>query len=323
MPTSLKKESISCSEVAQLLEEFRTWVRYTKGRAVLTLTRYVQEIVHFFDFLMHHFNVTLTVATFTHVTYQDIRSFFAWRIQQGVQKETNAIAFSALKLWFIFLKYRGIVEDLPQKNLSRPKCRRPLPRALSMNQTSKILAPLKETLSHSAQLSWLDLRDYSIMTLLYGAGLRIQEALQLNYKDWPVQDPWLLTVNGKRSTTRSIFVLEEVRTAMHMYLDSRPGSHHETSPLFIGKHGKRLQACVLQKRMRELRGLLSLPEHTTPHALRHSFASHLLRSGADLRDIQSLLGHASLRSTQQYLYVAPKTLGNLHRRLHPRGSFCG
>ena len=211
---------------------------------------------------------------------------------------------------------------------------------LSVHQTGRLLKALspyalEHTLGHpsreekppvleSVPIAWEDLRDYSLALLLYGAGLHIHEALTLNHMDWPFQDPFLLTVQGKRHTTRSIFVLEEVRTALQAYLTACPYTHssvyQKDSPLFLGTKGRRLQPCVLQKRLRFLRTVLGLSQNTTPHALRHSFASHLLYQGVDLRDIKTLLGHASLRSIQKYLYITPHALSAIHQKFYPRSS---
>ncbi|ETZ05105.1 tyrosine recombinase XerC [Holospora undulata HU1] len=327
-----------------LLQEFQVWGVHKKGKSRLTLVRYKQEISAFLEFLTQHWQETLIESSFQNVTHQDVRSFFAWRMENGVQKETNAIAFSSLKLWFSFLKDKGWTVEIPYSKLKRPKCRKSLPKALSIHQTQRLLSSFsleqnlnqekhdlpnhlrqenqeKDVSSTSTVIAWEDLRDYSLMMLLYGAGLRIQEALTLDKVDWPSREPWLLTICGKRNSTRSIFVLESIRRAVQVYLDACPYKNRKEAPLFLGTRGSRLQPCVLQKRLRFLREMLGLSPHTTPHALRHSFASHLLHKGVDLRDIQALLGHASLRSTQQYLYVTPQTLMSIHNKFHPRSSY--
>ena len=327
---------MTSSLLLDLLQEFHVWGVHMKGKTVLTLVRYKQEIVAFLEFLTQHWQLTLDSSSFQNVTHQDIRSFFAWRMGQGVQKETNAIGFSALKFWFTFLKNKGCVTDIPYTRLKRPKCRTSLPKALSMHQTGRLLnalspCALEPSLSEASSLvskplsvSWEALRDYSLALLLYGGGLRIHEALTLNHMDWPFQDPFLVTVQGKRHTTRSIFVLEDVRTAVCAYLNACPyicsSVHQKNTPLFFGTKGRRLQPCILQKRLRFLRTVLGLSQNTTPHALRHSFASHLLHQGVDLRDIQTLLGHTSLNSTQKYLYISPQTLSSIHQKFHPRSS---
>ncbi|ETZ06979.1 tyrosine recombinase XerC [Holospora obtusa F1] len=323
-----------------LLQEFHVWGVHSKGRSALTLIRYKQEISAFLEFLTQHWQETLAQQSFQNVTYQDIRSFFAYRIEKGVRKETNAIAFSSLKMWFAFLKYKSWVNEAPYDKLKRPKCRVPLPKSLSLHQTHRLLnsfdisvnsEKIKEQEhtfstehpppSASKIVSWQDLRDYSLLMLLYGAGLRIREALNLDKTCWPLQDPWLLIVHGKRNTTRSIFILESIRCAVHAYLCACPYVARKEGPLFLGEQGKRLQPCILQKRLRLLREHLGLLKHTTPHALRHSFASHLLHQGVDLRDIQALLGHTSLRSTQRYLYTTSQALHAMHQKFHPRSLF--
>ncbi|MBM3572523.1 MAG: recombinase XerC, partial [Alphaproteobacteria bacterium] len=165
---------------------------------------------------------------------------------------------------------------------------------------------------------WLARRDVAILTLLYGAGLRVGEAIALNRRDWPSDPSAPLTITGKGRKQRIVPLLAEVRTALEDYLSLCPYNPGPTGPLFVGARGQRLNARIVQRQMERLRGWLGLPESATPHALRHSFATHLLAGGGDLRAIQELLGHASLSTTQRYTAVDAARLMAVHAAAHPR-----
>jgi integrase/recombinase XerC len=191
-----------------------------------------------------------------------------------------------------------------------------LPRALPKPLTEVEAA---ETLEHSARLAaapWIGKRDAAVLTLLYGCGLRIDEALRLNRAEAPHGDSMVIT--GKGGKQRMIPVLPMVRAAIGEYLDACPHETPADGPLFLGARGGRLGARTVQALMQTLRAALNLPETATPHALRHSFATHLLAGGGDLRTIQELLGHASLSTTQRYTAVDSERLLAVHRAAHPR-----
>jgi integrase/recombinase XerC len=196
-----------------------------------------------------------------------------------------------------------------------PRLPRRVPRPLSPDQA----AELAET-AGDARLAWVGRRDTALLLLLYGGGLRIGEALSLDRRDLGA-DPGrlrLLKVIGKGRKERLVPVLPAVAEALDAYLAGCPAPPLPDEPLFKGVRGGRLQQAVVQKRVRELRGILGLPESATPHALRHSFATHLLGGGADLRTIQELLGHASLSTTQGYTAVETRRLFELYSKAHPR-----
>ena len=163
---------------------------------------------------------------------------------------------------------------------------------------------------------WINLRDRAVMLLLYGSGLRISEALSLKKKEAPNSD-WL-RVKGKGNKYRDVPLLPIICEGVKEYLDLCPYDVKEDEPLFLGKRGGKLSPRIIQRRVENLRYELGLPSHTTPHALRHAFATHLLSGGADLRAIQQLLGHSSLSTTQRYTDVNESELLNLHKAIHPR-----
>ena len=201
------------------------------------------------------------------------------------------------------------------KLLATPRARKPVPRALAPKQARAVA----EEIGEMSDLAATQARDIALFTLLYGCGLRIAEALALNVRDAPKPDETgMLRVVGKGSKERIVPVLSAVREAIAAWLRHHP-DRQPGSPLFLGTRGKRLDAAVAQRTLRNFRRLNGLPEHATPHALRHSFATHLLAEGADLRSIQDLLGHASLSTTQRYTSVDEAKLLEVFHRTHPRG----
>ena len=199
--------------------------------------------------------------------------------------------------------------------LATPRARKPVPRALAPKQARAVA----EEIGEMSDLAATQARDIALFTLLYGCGLRIAEALALDVRDAPKPDETgMLRVVGKGSKERIVPVLPAVREAIAAWLRHHP-DRQPGSPLFLGTRGKRLDAAVAQRTLRNFRRLNGLPEHATPHALRHSFATHLLAEGADLRSIQDLLGHASLSTTQRYTSVDEAKLLEVFHRTHPRG----
>ncbi|MGE0109820.1 MAG: tyrosine-type recombinase/integrase, partial [Bdellovibrionales bacterium] len=189
---------------------------------------------------------------------------------------------------------------------------RRLPRPVSENDADEIL----ETAFEAEEENWIALRDKALFTLLYGAGLRINEALSLKNKDILSQER--ITVTGKGNKQRVVPLIPIIGDALEAYREACPFKGDSDAPLFLGKRGKRLNAGVAQRQLRRIRTLLGLPDNVTPHALRHSFATHLLASGADLRTLQEILGHASLSTTQLYTQIEQSQLQETYRAAHPR-----
>jgi integrase/recombinase XerC len=207
------------------------------------------------------------------------------------------------------------VEVTAIRLVATARARPALPRALTVDQARDVSDHVDQVSDNPA----LQARDIAFFSLLYGSGLRIAEALGLDVRDGAaLRSSLTLTVTGKGSKTRIVPVLPAVRTAIEAWLALHPNRQPD-SPLFLGAHGKRLDPAVAQKVLRTYRRLAGLPEHATPHALRHSFATHLLASGSDLRSIQDLLGHASLSTTQRYTQVDDTALLAVWRKTHPRG----
>jgi integrase/recombinase XerC len=222
---------------------------------------------------------------------------------------------SAVRSFFRFLARRYGVTNAQVALMAAPRAKKPLPKALSATQALTVARDIGEMSDAAA----MQARDVALFSLLYGSGLRIAEALALNVSDAPKPgSEAMLRVTGKGSKERIVPVLPAVRAAMAEWVRLHP-SPFPDAPLFLGARGERLNAGGAQRNLRNFRRLNGLPEHATPHALRHSFATHLLAGGADLRSIQDLLGHASLSTTQRYTAVDSAQLMEVWKRTHPRG----
>jgi integrase/recombinase XerC len=295
-----------------LLGEFLAWLGGERRAAPKTLETYGRDILAFLDFSARHIGEAVTLDTLRNLRPADIRAWIAAQANNGAGNATRARKLSALKTFFRFLHQRHGLDTTVLSLISRPRPKRPLPKALSPDDAKQIAHDIGEA-SDTAQIQ---ARDTALMTLLYGAGLRINEALSLNVGDLPAPDD-ALRVTGKGNKQRLVPLLPIVREAIAAHLKHHPNPARD-EPLFLGARGARLNAGVVQKNLRDFRRLNNLPEHATPHALRHSFATHLLSGGADLRSIQELLGHASLSTTQRYTDVDTTQLMEVWRRAHPR-----
>ena len=226
---------------------------------------------------------------------------------------TRARHLSALRSFFRYLVRRQGVDNPAVRLVATPRARRPLPRALATEQARDLVVDIAEL----SDVAAIQARDTALFTLLYGCGLRIAEALALNVRDAPRPGAEPLRVTGKGSKQRIVPVLPVVQQTIAAWLELHPDRQPD-SPLFVGARGKRLNPGVAQRTMRTYRQQNGLAEHATPHALRHSFATHLLAGGADLRSIQELLGHANLSTTQRYTSVDEAQLMEVWRKAHPR-----
>jgi integrase/recombinase XerC len=280
--------------------------------AANTVRAYALDVGAFLAFLTRHLGQSPGIDDLEGLTPADIRAWLASRRREGLALASLARGLSALKSFLGRLERLSVLKSGAIAAIRSPKTPRPLPRPLAVASAKAVLDLAKEG------DGWLSTRDHALFALLYGAGLRIGEALALDGRDEPRDG--VLKVRGKGNKERIVPVLPAVAEALDAYRAACPYALSASEPLFRGKLGKRLEAGVVRKKMRELRARLGLPESATPHSLRHSFATHLLRDGADLRVIQELLGHASLSTTQRYLDVDAERLLEVHKRAHPRNS---
>lgn len=298
-----------------LLHKWLDWIANGKRLSAHTVRAYRTDIHDFLTFLNNHTGKTITLTGLSDATLSDFRAWIAAKALDNVTARSRARAVSSLRHFYKWLDREGILHNAAIQLLRSPKLPHTIPRPLSVSNTEHIL-----DMAEDNQDDWAGTRDKALFTLLYGAGLRIDEALRLNCNQWPKQHHDHLTITGKGNKQRQIVLLDIVHQAMDRYLAQCPFPYAPERPLFMGKQGKRLNQGVAQREMRKLRALLNLPDTVTPHALRHSFATHLLVDGVNIRAIQELLGHASLSTTQRYTELDIDDMRDLIDRLHPRGS---
>jgi len=276
---------------------------------------YAADLAGFLGFLTRHLGDEPDLAALADLRAADLRAWLAAEAGEGRGNATRARHLSAVRSFFRWLARRHGVSNPQVRLLATPRAKRPLPRALAPQDARAVAEDIGE-MSDSAAVQ---ARDVALFTLLYGCGLRIAEALALNVADAPREGTEApLRVRGKGNKERIVPVLPVVRQAVSAWLRHHPRPD-PAAPLFLGVRGGRLDPAVAQRTLRAFRRLSGLPEHATPHALRHSFATHLLAGGADLRSIQELLGHASLSTTQRYTSVDTDRLMDVWRQTHPRG----
>lgn len=300
-------------DLAILLPKWHDYLRHEKHYSAHTLRAYTADLQGFLSFLTHHVGHPPGLNDISDIRLRDWRAWLAKSQADKKSVQMRARALAAVRNFLRWLDRQGIVHNAAIQCVRTPKKMSPLPRPIYRKNALQLLERA------GAPGRWRDLRNRALFTLLYGTGLRISEALSLNVSDYScAQD--VLVVTGKGRQERQVPLLPIVRHEIDAYLNKRPDHkflcpHH---PLFIGTHLGRLNQSVAQKTMRKLRRDLSMPETATPHAFRHSFATHLLENGANLREIQELLGHASLSSTQVYTDVDALALTAVHRNAHPR-----
>jgi integrase/recombinase XerC len=291
-------------------QAFLAWLGQERRAAPLTVEAYGADLAGFLGFLTQHLGVEPDVAALTALRQADLRAWLAAEAGAGAGNATRARHLSAVRSFFRFLARRHGVDNPAVALIATPRAKRPAPRALAAEQAREVTDRVAEMSDAAA----MQARDTALFILLYGCGLRIAEALALNVRDAPETT---LKVVGKGGKERIVPVLPAVREALGAWLALHPARQPD-SPLFVGVRGGRLDPAVAQRTLRQFRRLYGLPEHATPHALRHSFATHLLAGGADLRSIQELLGHASLSTTQRYTAVDEARLVEVWRKAHPR-----
>jgi len=282
--------------------------------AANTLEAYRRDLEQFFRFLTGHLGEPPDIAAMSSLKPADVRAFLAHRRQSDVGAKTLARQIAALRSFARFCDKRGYAATTAFTVIHPPKQPKSLPKALSIGETRELI----DTIEEMEEIPWIAARDTAVLTLLYGCGLRISEALLLRRADAPVGDVEAIRVTGKGGRERIVPVLPAVRRAVDTYINACPFMLEPAEPLFRGARGGPLSPRIIQLATERLRGALGLEPSATPHALRHSFATHLLGRGGDLRTIQELLGHASLSTTQIYTSVDSERLLDVYRRAHPR-----
>ncbi len=298
------------ADLAKALSHWQAWLKVEKNVSKHTLRAYIGDVSQFVDFLANHKARTVGISDISGAGLSEFRAWMSRQTMNGRANASRARTLSGVKNFLSWMDKQGIAHNAAIKTVRTPKLPRKLPRPLHEKQAFNIL-------NQTGDGDWVSLRDRALFTLLYGCGLRIDEALSLDIVHLPRDG--FLRVMGKGRKERQVPVLPDVINAINTYRESCPYEEEGTRPLFVGeKNGKRLNQGVAQKSMRDMRRALGLPETATPHALRHSFATHLLQNGANLREIQELLGHASLSTTQRYTDINAEEMLAIYRKAHPR-----
>jgi len=294
-----------------LAAHWASHLQHDRRSSAHTVRAYGATAHRLIDFLGRYRGEAIDAGALTNVNAADLRAFLADRRAGGLGPASAARELSGVRA---FLKYaaeqQGVTTQLPRTRA--PKRPRTLPRPAA---PADVMA-LAEDAAEAATTEWQGARDLAILLLLYGSGLRIAEALALDGSVLPIGST--IRVTGKRSKTRIVPVIPLVREAIDNYVRLCPWPIAAGSPLFVGARGGPLNADLVRRSVRAARNRLGLPQTLTPHALRHSFATHLLAGGADLRSLQELLGHASLSSTQIYTAVDAARMLDVYRHAHPR-----
>lgn len=295
-------------EERELLESYRRHLAHGRRRSEHTVRAYLSTAERLFAFLREHLGDPITIDALTRLTQADLRAYLASRRGEGLANRSTARELSAVRNLLRFSGGDGAAIPV----MKGPRIAPSVPRPASPDD----IIAIAETVAEGASDPWIAARDWAVLMLLYGSGLRISEALSLNGDVLPLGET--IRVTGKRAKTRLVPILPQVRSAIEDYLALCPYSAERAEPLFRGSRGSALSAAQIRRQVQRARTQLGLDPRTTPHALRHSFASHLLAGGADLRSLQELLGHASLSSTQVYTSVDAAHLLDVYRNAHPR-----
>jgi integrase/recombinase XerC len=302
---------IAVADLQEQIEAWRRWLAVEKRASPHSLAAYERDLGAFLAFLSEYQGGAPSLSSLKKLNRGDLRSWLAERGGRGLKASSTGRALSVLRGFYRFLARRKLVENAVVLGLKNPKMPKSVPKALTPAEAADAL----ENIGELSDEPWVAKRDAALLTLLYGCGLRLGEALSLTRRDQAAARSGRLTVTGKGRKQRVVPVLPIVTVAIDDYIAACP---HRHDPLFLGVRGGPLNPRIVQDRLQRLRLLLGLPASATPHALRHSFATHLLAGGGDLRAIQELLGHASLSTTQRYTDVDAAGLMAVYDRAHPR-----
>ncbi|WP_336293847.1 tyrosine recombinase XerC [Bartonella sp. CB169] len=316
--TQKKDENFTLVQADQaILAARKNWLDgliKTRGMAVQTAQAYERDTRQFLSFLCQHLGHKPTFSDLANLQVIDLRAYFAYRRTRDISARSLSRGMAGLRSFFSYLSREGIV-NIPAAQLIRiPKQPKSLPKPLAI----KSALHLVKQKNQQEDEPWIIARNSAVLMLLYGCGMRISEALALTPEQFSDPERTSLFVTGKGKKTRLVPLIKVVYEAVQNYLKCCPYTLVNNQPMFRGARGGPLQPSIIQRAVRNLRAYLGLPETVTPHTLRHSFATHLLSRGGDLRTIQELLGHACLSTTQAYTHVDTDHLLKIYKKAHPR-----
>ncbi len=307
--------------ICLLDDAIEAWLSYLlkhKRYSEHTVTNYRRDIQQLFTFLAEHYAVKREAIDVEKITAADLRAFLVYKRQRHVQSVSLARCISALRGFFYFAKKREYFDNLAITTLRLPKYKKSLPKPLRLENAIEIPHLIKDYLTHKRVHAWIIARDYAVILMIYCTGMRISEALSLYDRDFEtIQRSYSYRVVGKGKKMRVVPILPVVIEAMHNYRKLCIYPCKEDTHFFKGKNGGPLRARIIQLLLEEIRGLINDETCMTPHTFRHSFATHMLANGCDLRSIQELLGHESLATTQHYTELDDQYLMQVYKKAHP------
>ncbi len=287
------------------IDELRLHLYYSEN----TIISYCRDVENFFSFLISYKNAEPNLSMLKDLKVLDFRAWLSQRVNDNLSSRSNVRALSAVKSFFFYLAKHDLLELQTINNVHRPKLDKLLPKPIPQKQ---ILDFLNEPFYFDKDLQWVTNRDRALYILLYSTGLRISEALGIKTLDLAQE----MKILGKGKKDRVVILFPLTLERIKTYIDSCPYDLQK-GYLFVGVRGKPLKASYVDMRLKQLRMIYNLPEHTSAHAFRHSFATHLIQEGADLRSVQELLGHESLSSTQIYTDIDDYNLLKIYENTHP------
>jgi integrase/recombinase XerC len=299
-----------------LHESIRAWLSHLdseRGQSDATRDAYARDLRQFLAFFKHQLGHPPCLSDLARLDVKTVRAFLAHRRKAGVVSRSLARSLSALRMYFRWLEREETLKNRAVTEVALPKIPHAIPKPLNVEAATDVVRP-----NGNDEDDWIAVRDRAVLILLYGCGLRISEALALSPRTAPIEGRDMMHVIGKGGKERLVPVLPVVSETISRYVSLYPYPLERDGPLFRGARGGPLSPRLIQLAMEKLRADLGLPVTATPHALRHSFATHLLSAGADLRQIQELLGHASLSTTQIYTEVDRERILNVYDKAHPR-----
>ena len=304
-------------DVAAEIERWHSYLANERRMSAKTVEAYSRDTSQFLGFLSEHLGGRISLGALRRLAPQDVRAFMASRRAAGIGSRSLMRGLAGARSFARFLERNGKGQVGALAAVRMPKISKTLPKPLAITTAKDMIDT--DLRAGEEREPWILARDAAVLALLYGSGLRISEALDLRRKELPAPGKGdAITVTGKGNKKRMVPVLPRVLQLITEYLALCPYDVRSDGPLFVGAKGGPLSPRIVQLVMARLRGALGLPETATPHALRHSFATHLLARGGDLRSIQELLGHASLSTTQIYTAVDSERLLEVYRSAHPR-----
>ncbi len=298
-------------EVLELISKWQKYLKLQRGYSDHTIDSYSNDLGNLLNFMNHYNSEMITINSIKFIDIRLVRSWLAKRQQDNYSATSNARGLSAIKNFYKYLEKVHNIICHAIFSVKTPRKAKILPRSLSQDDSKLSI----EHIDDFADLEWIELRNKALLVLIYATGLRISEALAMTRSD--VQNVDFIKIIGKGNKERIIPWIPVAKNLIEQYLSKLPYHINANDPIFRGKLGKKLQAPVFNRELIKLRRLYGLPEHLSAHAFRHSFATHLLENGADLRAIQELLGHESLSTTQHYTKIDIKHLENVYNNSHP------